>query len=46
MKTEKILIFTALISMNIIIWCEALGSGFLVGVVQTAIFFILIRRKK
>ena len=46
MKTETVLFFAALIVMNMIVWTEAVGPGFIVGVVLTAIFFLILRKRR
>jgi len=45
MNTYKMMLFTGLIIANIAIWCDIFGLGFIVGVILTAIFFILIRKR-
>ncbi|NQU73297.1 MAG: hypothetical protein HQ547_01125 [Candidatus Omnitrophica bacterium] len=45
MNTEKARLFTGLILLNLLIWYEVFGLGFIVGVVLTTMFFLIIRKK-
>ena len=45
METHKAMLFTGLILLNLIIWYEVFGIGFIVGVVLTTMFFLIIRKK-
>lgn len=41
MNLKKILIFSSLVNVNIIIWYEILGIKFLLGVLVVTVFLIL-----
>ena len=44
MNTNKAMLFTGLILLNLIIWYEVFGLGFIVGVALTTTFFLIIRK--